>query len=75
MCGEAASDPALIPVLLAFGLDEFSVSHEKVLSTRYNMSLWTRVEADHIARHALARDSAANIKRYLKDKVKRRISR
>lgn len=75
MCGEAASDPALIPVLLAFGLDEFSVSHEKVLSTRYNMSLWTRVEADHIARHALARDSAVNIKRYLKDKVKRRISR
>ncbi len=73
MCGEAASDPALIPVLLAFGLDEFSVSHEKVLSTRYNLSLWNKIEADHIARHALARDSAAGIRRYLNDKVKRRI--
>ena len=26
MCGEAAADPKLIPLLLAFGLDEFSVS-------------------------------------------------
>lgn len=73
MCGEAAADPALIPVLLAFGLDEFSVSHEKILSTRYNLSLWTKAEADHIARHALSRDNSAHIKRYLKEKVKRRI--
>jgi len=72
MCGEAAADPALMPVLLAFGLDEFSVSHEKVLNTRYNMSLWTKTEADHIARHALSRDSASSIKRYLNDKLKRR---
>jgi phosphotransferase system enzyme I (PtsI) len=75
MCGEAASDPALIPVLLAFGLDEFSVSHEKVLSTRYNLSLWNKIEAEHIARHALARDSASSIRRYLNDKVKRRITK
>ncbi len=74
MCGEAASDPNLIPVLLGLGLDEFSVSHEKVLSTRYHISLWTDVEADHIARHALAHDSASEIKSYLNEKVKRRIT-
>ena len=34
MCGEAAADPKLIPLLLAFGLDEFSVSATSVLKTR-----------------------------------------
>lgn len=34
MCGEAAADPKLIPILLAFGLDEFSVSATSVLKTR-----------------------------------------
>lgn len=34
MCGESAADPKLIPLLLAFGLDEFSVSATSVLKTR-----------------------------------------
>ena len=34
MCGEAAADPKLIPLLLAFGLDELSVSATSVLKTR-----------------------------------------
>lgn len=34
MCGEAAADEKLIPLLLAFGLDEFSVSAASVLKTR-----------------------------------------
>lgn len=38
MCGEAAADPKLIPVLLAFGLDEFSVSATSVLKTRKAIS-------------------------------------
>lgn len=38
MCGEAAADPKLIPLLLAFGLDEFSVSATSVLKTRKAIS-------------------------------------
>ena len=38
MCGEAAADPKLIPLLLAFGLDEFSVSATSVLKTRKTIS-------------------------------------
>ena len=38
MCGEAAAAPKLIPLLLAFGLDEFSVSATSVLRTRKNIS-------------------------------------
>lgn len=38
MCGEAAADPKLIPLLLAFGLNEFSVSATSVLKTRKTIS-------------------------------------
>lgn len=38
MCGEAAADSKLVPLLLAFGLDEFSVSATSVLKTRKTIS-------------------------------------
>ena len=34
MCGEAAADGALIPNLIEWGLDEFSVSPNLILKTR-----------------------------------------
>jgi len=34
MCGEAAADPRLIPSLLEWGLDEFSVTPSSILKTR-----------------------------------------
>ncbi len=37
MCGEAASDPKLIPLWLGMGMDEFSVSPSKILATRYHI--------------------------------------
>ena len=45
MCGEAAADPMLIPLWIAFGLGEYSVSATSVLSTRKHISLWTKEEA------------------------------
>lgn len=49
MCGEAAADPLLIPMLIAFGLDEYSVSPTSVLSTRKTISLWSTDEAKALA--------------------------
>ena len=34
MCGEAAADPLLIPLLLVWGLDEFSMSASSILKSR-----------------------------------------
>lgn len=38
MCGEAASNPYMVPLLLAMGLDEFSVCPSDTLKLRYMMS-------------------------------------
>ncbi len=48
MCGEAAADPLLIPVLLSFGLGEFSVSAPSILRTRKVISQWSKQEADEL---------------------------
>lgn len=52
MCGEAAADPLLIPLLLDFGLEEFSVSPTSVLATRYQISKWTK-DRRHLSRKKL----------------------
>ena len=49
MCGEAAADSILIPLLLAFGLDEFSVSATSVLKTRKTISDCTMDECKALA--------------------------
>lgn len=54
MCGEAAADPKLIPVLLGFGLDEFSVSATSVLKTRKNISQYDLDECRSLAKKVLA---------------------
>ena len=65
MCGEAAANPALIPLLLAWGLDEFSVSASAVLATRRTISLWSRTEAREVAAEAMALSSVKGIQGYL----------
>mgnify|MGYP000903591694 FL=1 len=39
MCGEAAADPLLIPVLLSWGMDEFSMSASSILKARQIISI------------------------------------
>lgn len=65
MCGEAAADPLLIPLLLAFGLDEFSVSATSVLKTRKIISQWTIDEAKEIAEKALTLKTESEVVEYL----------
>ncbi len=70
MCGEAAADKAFIPLLISFGLHEFSVSPVSVLSTRKTISLWTKTEADALSKKALSLDTAEAVATLLSSCVK-----
>ena len=65
LCGEAAADPRLTPLLLAFGLEEFSVSPPSILPLRRRLAVWTMEEARQVAREALERSAAQEIAAYL----------
>ncbi len=58
MCGEAAADPLLIPLLISFGMTEFSVSPTSVLKTRAEIARWSKAEADKVAQEVLALETA-----------------
>lgn len=49
MCGESAADKKFIPLLIAFGLDEFSVSPTAILATRKEISEVRKEDADKLA--------------------------
>lgn len=66
MCGEAAADKMLIPLLISFGLDEFSVSATSVLTTRKSISGWTKQSADEAAQKAMQLTTADEVIAYLK---------
>lgn len=66
MCGEVAADPLMVPVLLGFGLDEFSVSATSVLATRKVMSEWTKEEAEALAAKVVEMKTADEIYECLK---------
>ena len=65
MCGEAAGNTMMIPLLLAFGLDEFSVSTGKVLETRRTIADWTLKEAEQVAVKAMTMSSEKEVSDYL----------
>ena len=71
MCGEAAADPLLAPLLLAFGMDEFSVSATSILTTRKVISLWTMDEAKEVAEKAMSLVTEAEVKEYLESVAKK----
>lgn len=66
MCGEAAADPLLIPLLISFGLGEFSVSATSVLATRGTIAKWSKAEADGLAAKALSLATEAEVAELLK---------
>ena len=70
MCGEAAADKMLIPLLLSFGLDEFSVSAANVLATRREISRWSKQSADEIAKKVMEFSTAEEVIAYLKENTK-----
>ncbi len=70
MCGEAAADPLFIPVLIGFGLDEFSVSAPSILKARRIISQWTKEEADALVAKIMTFKTDAEVKAALQAAAK-----
>lgn len=70
MCGEAAADRLMIPLLISFGLDEFSVSAASVLSTRKAISQWTKSQADMLTKKVLSAVTHQEVLEILKAGIK-----
>lgn len=69
MCGEAAANPMMIPLLMSFGLTEFSVSAVSVLKVRKNINKWTKAEADAVAEKVMAMTTEKEVVDYLQSIV------
>ena len=65
MCGEAAADKYLIPILIAFGLDEYSVTPASVLAVRKAISQWDIKRAKEAAEHVLSLATEQEVRSYL----------
>lgn len=65
MCGEAAANEMMIPLLISFGLTEFSVSAPSVLKVRKVISTWTKEKADKVTQKVMSLETEKEITDYL----------
>ncbi|MGN0158754.1 MAG: phosphoenolpyruvate--protein phosphotransferase [Brotaphodocola sp.] len=66
MCGEAASDPMMIPLLLAFGLNEFSMSASAILYSRKLITNYSTEELQEVADKAMSYVTTKEVEAYMK---------
>lgn len=70
MCGEAAGDSLLVPVLLGMGLDEFSMSASLILKTRAAFSHCEVEKAQALAKKVLSLSMQGEVLEVLKEFAK-----
>jgi phosphotransferase system enzyme I (PtsI) len=66
MCGELAGMTKAIPILLGFGLDEFSMNPRAIPEAKRLIGQLTDERAREIAGHAMSFGTAAEIENYMK---------
>lgn len=71
MCGEAASDPMIIPLLLAFGLNEFSMSASAILNARKLITGYSVAELQAVAEKAMTYATVKEVEDYMKEFISR----
>jgi phosphoenolpyruvate-protein kinase (PTS system EI component) len=70
ICGELAGDTLATPVLLGLGLDELSMNARAIPLVKQTIRRYTSIEARSIAMHALALDSATEVRAYLQQQAR-----
>lgn len=71
MCGESAGDSNMIPILLGFGLDEFSMSPISILPSRKLINSLSYKEMQEFANEILSMGTSEEIKEYIDKKFNR----
>jgi phosphotransferase system enzyme I (PtsI) len=74
MCGEMAGDAALTIVLLALGLEEFSMTAGQIPMVKNVIRQMTKEDAVNILEQAMKFSSAEEIERFIKAEVDRRFN-
>ena len=69
MCGEMAADPLMVPVLVGFGLQRFSMNPQAVPVVRALVRQLSYREAVHIARQAAKLVTAREVEEYLLERL------
>ena len=67
MCGESAGDQMMIPILLGFGLDEFSMSPISILRARRLINSVSEKDMQALSDNVLEFGTAKEIESYMKD--------
>jgi phosphoenolpyruvate-protein kinase (PTS system EI component) len=65
VCGEAAGDPAAVPLLLGLGVRELSMSPVRIAAAKQAVRRTDLAAARRLAEQALAAGSAAAVRRLL----------
>ena len=73
MCGEMASDPLAIPLLIGLGLDELSVTLPFLSEVKRVIRSIRFSEAQKLAQRALTYESAAKIQKYIRRFLRSRL--
>lgn len=69
MCGEAAGDSKLIPILIGMGLDEFSMSSAFVLKARWIIRNTSKKEMENAVQTVLNMSTAEEVEKYLDENM------
>ena len=67
MCGEAAGDELLIPLLIGLGLDEFSMNSNKILKSRKIINQLKKEKCKELAEEILRLSSANEVEKKLRE--------
>lgn len=65
MCGEAAADPLLIPFLLVWGLDEFSMSASSILKSRKLVTNSSIADLEKIEKEVMKFTTEKEVREYM----------
>ncbi len=65
MCGEAAADPLLIPLLLVWGLDEFSMSASSILKSRKLVTNSSIADLEKVEKEVMKFTTEKEVREYM----------